>query len=267
MTQIWRKIPRSIKRFMMQHAFGIVPDYSAKIGRTVEHNRLLLATRFIAGHGIEIGGLGRPLRVPPHAQVKYVDRKSGENLLASYAVNMKARKIKIVEPDIVADGETLDGIGDRTQDFVIANHVIEHFQNPIRFFKNVHRVLRDDGILFLAIPDKERTFDHARSVTPFTHLKGDFENGPEQSRQQHFEDFVTLADIDLIGARSWKTSEARDLLIKKLMDEDYSIHFHVWDVEAMFDMISKIGTEFDINFRIKCFLSSGDEGVFILEKQ
>jgi hypothetical protein len=50
------------------------------------------------------------------------------------------------------------------------------------------------------------------------------------------------------------------------MKDDYSIHFHVWDIEAMFEMISGARSEFRINFRIKSFLSSGDEAVFILEK-
>jgi len=55
-------------------------------------------------------------------------------------------------------------------------------------------------------------------------------------------------------------------LVNKLIKEDYSIHFHVWDIEALFEMISGTRSEFGIKFRIKCFLSSGDEAVFILEK-
>lgn len=221
MTPIWSQIPRSIKRPMMQHVSGIVPNHARKIGRTVEHNRLLLATRFISGDGIEIGGLGRPLRVPAHSRVKYVDRKSGDDLISSYSMNLKAKKIRVLNPDIVANGETLETIADASQDFVIANHVIEHFQNPILFFKNAHRVLRKGGILFLAIPDKEQTFDRARAVTPFEHLKKDYELGPEQSKLDHFDDFATRADLDVIGARAWKTEREREALIKRLVDEDY----------------------------------------------
>jgi hypothetical protein len=53
----------------------------------------------------------------------------------------------------------------------------------------------------------------------------------------------------------------------KLIREDYSIHFHVWDIEGMLDMIRNVREEFDVRFRLRCMLSSGDECIFILEKQ
>lgn len=265
-SHAWTTVPRAVKRFAMRHLSGIAPDHPTKIGRTVEHNRLLMATRFITGDGIEIGGLGRPLPVPIGARVKYVDRKSGDELLSNY-FHMKKKKIRVLNPDIVANGETLDGIAGASQDFVIANHVIEHFQDPILFFKNAVRVMKPGAVLFLAIPDKEQTFDRRRAVTSFEHLQRDHEQGPHLSKWDHFDDFVTNAELGDVGAGAWTNEDQRRALIQKLIDSDYSIHFHVWDIEAMFDMIGRTVSTYELPLRTKCFVSSGDEGVFVLEKK
>lgn len=178
-----RLLPRWLSMFFMRSLFGLMPD-GRRPGRSVAHNRMLLAARYIVGEGIEIGALGRPLPMPAGARVRTIDRLSAEDMAAHYPEI--ARKRHVRPPDIVDDGEALETIPDSSQDFVIANHVIEHFENPINFLHNACRVLKEGGILFLAIPDKERTFDRNRPVTPFEHLVEDFENGPETSREAHF---------------------------------------------------------------------------------
>ena len=77
-------------------------------------------------------------------------------------------------------GEKLDGLPDESCDFVIANHMLEHTRNPIgdNNRKDV-RVLRPNGILYLALPDKRFTFDAGRAVTSYEHLKRDVFQSPE----------------------------------------------------------------------------------------
>ena len=91
-------------------------------------------------------------------------------------------QVDLVNVDIVDDGESLATISDGSMDFVVANHFIEHCQDPIRALTNHFRVLKTGGILFLALPDKRFTFDKDRPVTPNAHLYQDHEIGPAQSR-------------------------------------------------------------------------------------
>jgi predicted SAM-dependent methyltransferase len=42
---------------------------------------------------------------------------------------LKSRKF--IEPDIIDDGEKLSRIEDASQDFIIANHFLEHCEDPI----------------------------------------------------------------------------------------------------------------------------------------
>jgi ubiquinone/menaquinone biosynthesis C-methylase UbiE len=56
---------------------------------------------------------------------------------------------ELVAPDVIDDGERLAAFGDESQDFVIANHFIEHCEDPIEAVTNALRVLKPGGILYL----------------------------------------------------------------------------------------------------------------------
>ena len=131
-----------------------------------------------------------PLPVPPHARVRYVDRLSKADLFSHYHELLGH---DLVEPDIIADGETLTGIPDASQDFVIANHFIEHTEDPIRTLKTFLRILRKDGIIYMAVPEKNFSFDKDRKITTFGHLVVDHEEGTQASRAEHFIDVVPSA--------------------------------------------------------------------------
>ena len=151
-------------------------------------DRKTLASIYLHGNGIEVGALQFPLKLPRSAKVRYVDRLTIPDLRKHYP---ELESYKLAKVDILDDGETLGTIGDATLDFVVANHFLEHCENPIKAVTNFLRVLREGGILFLAIPDKRYTFDRKREVTSFHHLFRDYEEGPQSSRNEHFKDWVT----------------------------------------------------------------------------
>ena len=98
------------------------------INPLVVFDRALLANEYVHGSGIEIGGLHHPTPVPRDARVRYVDRLSTEDLLKHYP---ERAGDSIIEVDIVDDGATLATVEAESQDFVIANHVIEHCPDPL----------------------------------------------------------------------------------------------------------------------------------------
>ena len=102
------------------------------------------------------------------------------------------RDKKLVRVDVVDDGERLDTVGTATQDFVIANHFLEHAQDPIGTIQRLLQVLRPQGILYLAVPDKRFTFDEGRPLTTLDHLIRDHTEGPEWSCESHFREWVEI---------------------------------------------------------------------------
>jgi ubiquinone/menaquinone biosynthesis C-methylase UbiE len=97
-------------------------------------------------------------------------------------------------PDLLADVESLSGIQDESEDFVIANHVLEHVEDPLKALKSVARVLRPQGIFYFALPDKRHSFDRTRSVTPLAHLLADHNESVENSRRSHYEEWIRCVD-------------------------------------------------------------------------
>src|SRR4051812_24637479 len=157
--------------------------------RDVRAARRRLARAYLAGSGLEIGALHLPLPVPRRARVSYVDRMTSDELRHEYP---ELASYDLVDVDVVDDGQTLATVPDGSVDFVVANHFIEHTEDPIAALANHARVLRPGGVLFLAVPDKRRTFDAARPVTPLEHVVHDHIAGPVGSRRGHYEEWATL---------------------------------------------------------------------------
>jgi predicted SAM-dependent methyltransferase len=220
----------------------------------ITQHRNQVAARYLRGHGIEIGALHRPLKVPNNTKVSYVDRMSREDLQKTY---LRASKHKLVEVDIIDDGETLHSLSDNSYDFLIANHMIEHCQNPIQTIKNFLRVIRVNGILFMAVPDKRHTFDRWRPVTSIDHLVRDYAEGPEWSFYKHIEEFARL--VDRVPTEELKSH------IQKIIDTDPNIHFHVWTLETYMEFLLCC-RNLGLKFKIELIESNNSELLTVLRK-
>lgn len=218
-------------------------------------DREMIADLYLKGDGIEVGALHTPLRVSKEARVRYVDRMPVADLRKQYP---ELRSRELVPVDILDDGEKLQTISDSTLDFVIANSFIEHCQNPVLAFSNFFRVLRVGGILYLAIPDMRYTFDADRPVTTLEHLMRDFQEGPEWSKKQHFEEWVRLV-------QKLEADDEVEKQVAALMRIDYSIHYHVWTQREMFEFI--VALKQMVSFEVELVFRGDTECVFILKKR
>jgi len=54
---------------------------------------------------------------------------------------------------------------DEKIDYVISSHNLEHIPNPIKFLNTCEKVLKDEGLLILALPDYRCCWDRFRSLT------------------------------------------------------------------------------------------------------
>ncbi len=225
-----------------------------RIARSLLLNRYSLAFLYLRGSGIEIGALHNPLRVSPRARVRYVDRMSVPDLRRQYP---ELKKKKLVPVDFVADGELLESVGDNSQEFVIANHFLEHCQNPLLALENMFRVLCPEGTLYLALPDSRYTFDRQRPVTPLEHLLRDYREGPDWSRRGHFLEWAHLVN----GVRDQVEAEKQ---AEELMTMNYSIHYHVWSQFEMLEMLHVLRQQHPLD--IEVMHRRKDEVIFIIRK-
>jgi predicted SAM-dependent methyltransferase len=221
----------------------------------VVDERWRLSEKYLHGRGIEIGGLYCPQRVAEGVQVQYVDRHPASELKWLY---YEDSQYNCVEVNVIDDGEVLGTFDDGSLDFVIASHFLEHCQNPIGALEAHFRVLKPGGILYCVVPDPHSTYDATRERTPLEHVWRDYREGPDQSRQKHYQEWSTH-----VNKRTGFEFEAW----WRLLDAgDYSIHFHVWESWGLFELFLSIREQLHLDFEIKEYAALPGESAFILRK-
>ena len=217
--------------------------------------RYSLAKRYVRGSGIEIGALSSPLCIPLAVHVKYIDRLSVKELRLQYP---ELKKYPLVNVDIIDNGETLEKIKSDSQDFVIASHLLEHCENPIKAIESFLRALKQGGILYMVVPDKRFTFDIDRPVTELEHLLKDYKEGPKWSHSGHFSEWRSLV------AKKFQSDSERPIV--SLTDDKYSIHFHVWTYFKLLELIVYLKQKLNFGFEVQEFTFAGNECIFIMKK-
>lgn len=218
---------------------------------------------YLKGNGIEIGALHNPLNVSGKATVRYVDRMTVTDLKVHYP---EQKDLPLVNVDIVEDGETLTSIPSASQDFVIANHFLEHCQNPIKTMHSMLRVLKPEGILYLGIPDKRYTFDVHRPITDIDHLLKDYREGAEWSRKQHFLEWAKFPTLGYTSENDGLDDPRIEAEATRFMEQDYSIHYHVWTQTEILELLVTLQRTLHFAFNVELFLKNKDEMVLVLRK-
>ncbi len=210
----------------------------------------------IKGHWIEIWALQNPLPIDQDkAKVQYVDYKTTEELRISYP---ELAKLDLVETDYIGSAENLETIETNSKDFVILNHVFEHLANPIKALQEFDRVLRKDGIAFLAIPEKTRTFDKNRPRTALEHIIEDYKSPSQERDYEHFREFAWIHYSD---------AASQEKEAKRLRDTNYSIHYHVFIEEDVVNLVNRCNEQWITHFSIidkKSLLRNPADNEFIL---
>ncbi|MFN8369826.1 MAG: glycosyltransferase [Bacteriovoracaceae bacterium] len=229
---------------------------------SVDISRNLVASAYLTGEGIEVGALHNPLPVPSSIKVRYVDRMDKEGLYRQYP---ELRQYKLVDIDYIDNGESLSTFTENSQDFIIANHFLEHCEDPIATLKSFFRVLKENGVIYLALPDKRTTFDCNRKNTTLEHLIKDHVEGPLSSRFDHYKEWPQFVEPHF--GRTYATEVEIEKRAKELMDLHYSVHFHAWEPQDVFEMLKYCRDVQKIPLFIDFFISKNDEMLIILRKK
>ena len=224
-----------------------------------------LAARWLRGSGIEIGALNAPLQVPPGTVVRYVDRAPLDVLRRQYR---ELADEVLVPVSLIGDAQDLSALDDETVDFVIANHLLEHLENPIRELQEMLRVIRTGGVLYMALPDPRATFDVDRELTSVEHVVEEFRHGTVQTREAHFAEWVARAEPHVPWMQQAGVADGA-ARVRELMEMDYSIHFHVWRPDTFLAFIAAAIREADLEMELVDFQPrqpDDDEYIFVFVK-
>lgn len=244
------------------------PSYSA---------RKKASFRYLRGQGVEIGALHCPLEVLPGVVVKYVDYATRDENVKKYPEIDGSR---IVVTDHVDDGFELSCIQNASQDFIIANHVLEHSPNPLQALLNWSRALKANGFLFMTLPNGDKSFDKGRMITTAEHIVEDYElvrAGRMQAftarNREHYKEFVEISIPNLKkvhrNLKVYRTEADKNAYIDKLMRESsVDAHFHVFTKSSLASVMSHLIDHYlqDMSLREVIRSRFDFEYVVILEK-
>lgn len=166
--------------------------------------------------GAEIGPLQSPLVKKGdvgEGVVFYVDHADTETLRARWSTDPSIDPSKLhvdavwgqrtlreaIDASDLAHRHGLPGCG---LDYVVASHVIEHVPDLIAWLQEIAAILRSDGSLRLAIPDKRYSFDLLRRTSTFAEVADAFvrkRRVPSGSRVLDFT--LNMATVDC--AQAW----------------------------------------------------------------
>jgi SAM-dependent methyltransferase len=148
----------------------------------------------------------------------------------------------------VKDAVDLCGIDNEKYDFVLSSHAIEHIANPLKAINEWLRILKTDGLLLLIVPDKERTFDHLRSVTSLQHLIEDYKKSITEDDLSHLQEILALHDLELDPAAG-DFSSFQQRSIKN--HENRCLHHHVFDYKLITQVVRYFNLQLlDIQFAL-----------------
>lgn len=134
----------------------------------MNRNAILLSLFDSAGLGLEIGPSFNPLLPKRNGHnIEILDHLDTAALIEKYRNAPGVDLSRIESVDYVSTGASIyDAIQHEHRfDFIVASHVIEHTVDLVGFLRDCERLLKTEGTLVLAIPDKRFSFDVFRPLT------------------------------------------------------------------------------------------------------
>ncbi len=97
-----------------------------------------------------------------------IDLGSGDKGFSKYCESINIKSFPYDYPNFNIEKDNLEH-EDNSVDFITLNAVIEHIKNPDHMFKEVRRVLKDNGLVFIRTPNWQ--MDYQNFYNDPTHVK------------------------------------------------------------------------------------------------
>ena len=214
---------------MVQNLKGINAAVLLKSKKFRHAVRFEYSERYLAGKVLEIGAGEVPLKHNAET-VDYLDYAPKEIIASHFGVDPEK-----INADIVGSMTDIPA-SDCAYDTVAASHVLEHLEDPIKGLKECLRVVKEQGILFLVVPNaKTSEFDFKRRIFSVNHFIEEH-NDPQilaRNKLEHYEEFVDQTQF------SRETSfDAFNERLQEFVQSDRRIHFHAYGPRLLITLVN-----------------------------
>lgn len=233
-----------------------------------------LNKRFMRGKGLDVGPFDRPFFTEAEekefeVEVDTIDRWNPEELKSLFLeLPDFAPREATFYGDVSADG--LSMFESESYDFVICSHVLEHVANPFWLVEELARVLKPNGVLYLAIPEGRFGFDVGRKLTTYEDLLLLRETGVRHISDEQVIDFLKSPRIAQNPRIARQLASGKPFPPRALESRrQRSFHVHVWDTREFPLQITRFALHAGLDLELldlSLYANNGYEGVVIFRK-
>lgn len=206
---------------------------------------------FFVGRGLDIGPFDKPFIENPerfNLIIETVDRWSPDDLKKLFPEIGDS----VIKPPTYLYDISLNGLGfspNENYDFVICSHVIEHVANPFFLIKECYRVLKEGGVLYLAVPDGRYSADKGRCLTTYNYLIDIYKKDVREIPDEKVLDYLRSPEI----YKGWvKRDFENNAITKATLDNERlrSFHVHVWDSQSFINHFLNLSEFLDLKWEL-----------------
>jgi hypothetical protein len=201
---------------------------------------------------VEVGALDDPTFPPAEYNVRFIDYATKEQLLEKHKENPRYTSERLVDVHYPVSSPDYAAQIDERFDLAIANHVIEHIPDTVRWINSLGDILNDRGYVFLAVPDRRYTFDFLRPETTIADVLRAYHGEAKKSDMiQIFEHMyhwrpIKAADAwsgripELIKQPRQNIREALETAKRQSRTSYVSVHCHVYTYQSFLTLFSEL---------------------------
>jgi ubiquinone/menaquinone biosynthesis C-methylase UbiE len=130
----------------------------------------------------------------------------------------------------ICEATDLKQIPDSKYDFIISSNCLEHVANPIKAVEEWIRVIKNEGIILLVLPNKEFCFDHNRLTTKFSHMLQDYQSNIQEDDLTHLDEILKMHDLKM-DKLAGTFEQFKERSLKNF--ENRALHQHVFDMDVL----------------------------------
>ena len=225
----------------------------------VTEYRKKLCNKYLTGPILEIGPLDTPTFTKTETEIYYLDAFSDEHLAQAHGGHRLRQNVGL---DYVCADINYYDVVKRQFSLVIANHVVEHIPDLIRWFTAIEKILAPHGVLFLSIPDKRYTFDYHRNLTTVVDLLFNYDHQIKKATFHQILDHLLHTDPTIKAKAIWDgqkpeprhyrmpVRKAFDAAKREVLKGTASPHCHVFTQDTFIELIGALRELSLLNLRL-----------------
>jgi SAM-dependent methyltransferase len=138
----------------------------------------------------------------------------------------------------ISDGTKLSEINSETYEFLLSSDCLEHIANPIKALLEWNRILKNNHLMLLILPNKKNNFDHQRNYTAFEHILDDYEKNVDESDLTHLREILSLHDL----SKDQAAGNFEQFATRSIDNfNNRCLHHHVYNEDSIRKILSATG--------------------------